>query len=73
MGERCLHSKGNFTLQRIDCVSVLTVKDKGYLKYIFPFIVSNPRSPYWSCIISAVYMYIFWKAYWSALVRNLQN
>lgn len=71
MGESCLHSKGNFTLQRIDCVWVLTVKDKGYLKYIFfPFLVSNPRSHYWSCSISVIY--IFPKAYQGPLVMNLQ-
>lgn len=75
MGESCLHSGGNFTLQRIGCVSLLTVKDKGYLGIHFsPFIVSNPRSHDWSCSISVVYLFIylfiFRKAY--AFVMHLQ-
>ena len=80
MGESCLHSKGNFTLQSIDCVSFLTVKDKGYVKYIFfPFIVSNPRSHllglyYLSRIFIYIFIYNFFfpKAYQSPLVMNLQ-
>lgn len=73
MGESCLHSKGNFTLQRIGCVSVLTVKDKGlnnlyyiyiilYIIYLSPFTVFNPRSHFWAGGISAVYVHLcFWK------------